>query len=47
MQREETSAKAIERHEHSGDDLRGNSQPPMREADGNPNPSSQANPVSC
>jgi len=47
MQCEETSAKAVKRHEHCGDNLRGNSQSSMREAHGNSNPSSQANTVSC
>ena len=47
MQCEETSAEAVERHEHCGDNVRGNSQPSMREADGNSNPSAEANTVSC
>ncbi|KAG2404262.1 WRKY transcription factor 24 WRKY DNA-binding protein [Vigna angularis] len=47
VQCEETSAKAVKRHKHCGDNVRGNSQPSMREADGNSNPSAEANTVSC
>ena len=43
VQCEEASAEAFKGHKHCGDDLRRNSQSSLREAHGNPNPSSQAN----
>jgi hypothetical protein len=45
MQCEETGSKVIQGHEHCGDHIWGHSQSSLREADGNPNSSFEANAV--
>jgi hypothetical protein len=47
MQREETSAKVIQGHEHSRHDLWRSSWSSMWETDGNPNSSSQTDAIPC
>lgn len=45
MQREEAGAEAIKGHKRSSDNVWGDSQPSLWEANGNPNSTSQANAI--